>query len=198
MGEAVCFIDASNIIRSGRVNYELDFAAFRDLVSRKYLDCSFFYHGAIDLGKYYQVHDWGTHDYVDLNELELLANEQNPDAKKMDKQLGFLREIEHKGYAVFCKPLKCVGGKHKGDCDINIAIHAMRLLHSDIDSFIFLSGDGDLLPLLREITAQGKQVQLFSFTNSTARELRQFLQGNWVNLGPLRDKCEYIKKKRPE
>lgn len=198
MGEAVCFIDASNIVRSGRMNYELDFAAFKDLVSRKCSNCSFLYYGAIDLGRYYQAHNWSKHDYVDLNKLELLANEQSPDAKKIGKQLGFLKKIEYKGYTVFCKPLKCVGGKHKGDCDINIAIHAMRLLRSDIDSFIFLSGDGDLLPLLREISKQGKQVQLFSFKNSTARELRQFLQGNWVNLGPLRDKFEYIKEKRPE
>ncbi|MDD5628446.1 MAG: NYN domain-containing protein [Elusimicrobia bacterium] len=57
--------------------------------------------------------------------------------------------------------------------DINICIDSLRHAHQpDVDLLIFASGDGDYLPLIREIMRHGKQVYLMAFSSGLDQRLR--------------------------
>jgi uncharacterized LabA/DUF88 family protein len=57
--------------------------------------------------------------------------------------------------------------------DIQIVIDVMRCAHSDqFEQLYILSGDGDYLPLVKEVSHLGKQVRLGAFSSGLNSELR--------------------------
>lgn len=83
---------------------------------------------------------------------------------------------------VFKKEGKSVKTK---SVDINLTVDALRhALDPRIDAVLLLSGDGDYLPLLREIANRGKQVWLAAFSSGLNKHLK-FEADEFIDLDAL-------------
>ena len=88
-------------------------------------------------------------------------------------QSGFLDALTRLGYEIRSKELKIrLDGTAKGDWDMGIAIDAIAVA-AKLDVIILVSGDGDFVPLVEMLKAQGCKVEVVSFEQSTAAELVQ-------------------------
>lgn len=86
-------------------------------------------------------------------------------------QSGFLAMLQQKNYEVRRKDLKIRNdGSSKGDWDMEMALDILRLADS-LDVVVLVSGDGDFASLVTQVKTQGPKVEVYSFPNSTAREL---------------------------
>jgi uncharacterized LabA/DUF88 family protein len=57
--------------------------------------------------------------------------------------------------------------------DINLTIDALRYAYGEsIDQIVLVSGDGDYIPLLREIISRGKMVKAFAFSSGLNKEIK--------------------------
>lgn len=57
--------------------------------------------------------------------------------------------------------------------DINLTIDALRYAYGNsIDQVVLITGDGDYIPLLREVMAQGKMVQVMALSNGLNKYLK--------------------------
>ena len=64
------------------------------------------------------------------------------------------------------------GAKTKS-VDINLTIDALRYAYGEsIDQIVLLSGDGDYIPLLREIMSRGKMVKAFALSSGLNKEIQ--------------------------
>ena len=70
---------------------------------------------------------------------------------------------------VFKKPSQAASGK---GVDIEMTVDILTQVHDDnIDTVLLLSGDGDYLPLIREVQRCGKQVYVSAFSDGLNPEL---------------------------
>lgn len=64
------------------------------------------------------------------------------------------------------------GAKTKS-VDINLTIDALRYVYGEsIDQIVLMSGDGDYVPLLREVMARGKMVQAMAFSSGLSKQIK--------------------------
>ena len=92
--------------------------------------------------------------------------------QKQDVDQGnFIDALERLGYEIKTKELRIrMDGTAKGDWDMGIAIDAVAIA-SKLDVVILVSGDGDFVPLVEMLKAQGCRVEVVSFEKSSAIEL---------------------------
>jgi len=64
------------------------------------------------------------------------------------------------------------GGAKKADWDVGIVIDAVRTA-SGVDVIILCSGDGDFIPLVEFLKAQGKRVEIIAFGKTTSSKLQE-------------------------
>ncbi|QLI80767.1 NYN domain-containing protein [Chitinibacter fontanus] len=56
--------------------------------------------------------------------------------------------------------------------DINLTIDALKYAYgTSIDKVVIMSGDGDYIPLLREVMSRGKMVQVYAFSDGLNKEI---------------------------
>lgn len=92
---------------------------------------------------------------------------QKPDSD----QSGFVEALKNMGYEIKSKELRIrLDGTAKGDWDMGIAIDALAIA-SKLDVVVLVSGDGDFVPLVEMLKAQGCKVEVVSFEKSSAAEL---------------------------
>ena len=84
---------------------------------------------------------------------------------------SFCSALVKTGYEVRLKLMKVRSDNSaRGNACVELTIDAMNLIcQSDIIALV--TGDGDFAPLAKEIRTCGRQVEVFSFDQSTAREL---------------------------
>jgi len=71
---------------------------------------------------------------------------------------------------VFKKSKK--GAKTKS-VDINLTIDALRYTYGEsVEQITLVSGDGDYIPLLREVMSRGKMIQAFSLSSGLNKEIK--------------------------
>jgi uncharacterized LabA/DUF88 family protein len=64
------------------------------------------------------------------------------------------------------------GAKTKS-VDINLTIDALRYAYGEaIDQIVLVSGDGDYVPLLREIMSRGKMVKAYALSSGLNKEIK--------------------------
>lgn len=86
-------------------------------------------------------------------------------------QSAFIDALKRLGYEIKSKELRIrFDGTAKGDWDMGIAIDALAMA-SKLDVVILVSGDGDFVPLVEMLKAQGCKVEVVSFEKSTSAEL---------------------------
>jgi uncharacterized LabA/DUF88 family protein len=92
---------------------------------------------------------------------------QKPDSD----QTGFIEALQSVGYEIRSKELRIrLDGTAKGDWDMGIAIDALAIAPK-LDVVVLVSGDGDFVPLVEMLKAQGCKVEVMSFEKSSAVEL---------------------------
>lgn len=98
---------------------------------------------------------------------------QKPDVN----QSGFHEALTRFGYELKIKELKIrpdpegrAGTTAKGSWDIGMTIDAL-MMAPKLDTVILVTGDGDYVPLVDTLKAQGCRVEVVSFERSTAGEL---------------------------
>ncbi len=88
-------------------------------------------------------------------------------------QSAFIDTLSRLGYEIRSKDLRIrMDGTAKGDWDMGIAIDALAMAPK-LDVVVLVSGDGDFVPLVEMLKAQGCKVEVYSFEKSTAIELVQ-------------------------
>lgn len=92
--------------------------------------------------------------------------------QKQDIDQGaFIDALKRLGYEIKTKELRMrLDGTAKGDWDMGIAIDALAMA-SKLDVVVLVSGDGDFVPLVEMLKAQGCKVEVVSFEKSTSVDL---------------------------
>jgi uncharacterized LabA/DUF88 family protein len=86
-------------------------------------------------------------------------------------QSAFLAMLQQRNYEIHRKDLKVrADGSSKADQDLEIALDVLDLAGS-LDVVVLVSGDGDFVPLVNRVKAIGPRVEVYSFPNSTAKDL---------------------------
>ena len=65
------------------------------------------------------------------------------------------------------------GGAKKADWDVGLTIDAVRLANTGIDAIVLVTGDGDFVPLVEYLKAQGIQVEVIAFGRSASQKLKE-------------------------
>lgn len=63
-------------------------------------------------------------------------------------------------------------GQKKADWDVGIVIDAVRTA-GNVDVIVLCSGDGDFVPLVDYLKAQGKRVEVLAFERTTSSKLKE-------------------------
>ena len=94
------------------------------------------------------------------------------EAKEID-QSGFIALLQQKRYEVKRKDLKVRSdGSFKGDWDMEIALDALEMADA-VDVVVLVTGDGDFTSLVQKLKIRGPRVEVYSFPQNTAKELRE-------------------------
>jgi len=94
-----------------------------------------------------------------------------------DKSKRFLKRVENIGFKLVTKPVKYIRVSQKPlilkrKCDFDLEIAMDTLINLDkYDSFIFLSGDGDYVPLYKYLMKKKKQVIIVYEKGHVGREV---------------------------
>ncbi len=64
------------------------------------------------------------------------------------------------------------GGAKKADWDVGLAIDAIKMA-SKLDAIVLATGDGDFVPLVEYVKAQGCQVEVITFGRSASARLKE-------------------------
>ena len=85
----------------------------------------------------------------------------------------FLATLRRLGYEVKTRHMKYTKADDKPfrtDWDVGITVEVLDRL-KDYDTLILASGDGDYVPLLKQLQKAGKRVEVYTFKNSTSQLL---------------------------
>jgi len=89
------------------------------------------------------------------------------------EEQGFFEALERSGYYLKMKDLQIFpGGMKKADWDVGIAIDAISMAPK-AEVMVFVTGDGDFIPLLEYLKHQGITVEVVAFRRSTSSKLTQ-------------------------
>ena len=86
---------------------------------------------------------------------------------------AFFEALEKMGIEIKTKDLQIFfGGAKKADWDVGMAIDAVKYAKK-VDAVILATGDGDFVPLVEHIRAEGCQVEVIAFGRSSSSRLRE-------------------------
>lgn len=89
------------------------------------------------------------------------------------EEKAFLEALTKAGIEVKSKDLQIFpGGMKKADWDVGLAVDAIELSRN-LDSIILVTGDGDFIPLVEHLKAQGQMVELIAFGKSASAKLQE-------------------------
>ena len=90
-----------------------------------------------------------------------------------------------RGFDIVTKPVKVFAdGSRKADLDLTLTIDIVRRIET-IDVLVLVSGDGDYVPLVDYVREKGVRVEVYSFVESLAKELR-IAADQWYDLHALK------------
>ena len=89
------------------------------------------------------------------------------------EEKAFLEALTKAGIEVKSKDLQIFpGGMKKADWDVGLAVDAIELSRN-LDSIVLVTGDGDFIPLVEHLKAQGQMVELIAFAKSASVKLQE-------------------------
>lgn len=189
------FIDASNLFYGGEksLGWKIDYQKLLKYLKAKYGIARSLYFGGVEIHDF--PFDYLRHETVPIEKLErhlveLLKNKGSRLNEAMLilvsrhlQRVRFYLKLKKFGYELYLKPVKLYEQedgttRRKANCDVDMAFHLMK----EKDSFhrlLFLSGDGDFLPVLKFLRQEKKEVIVLARGPRTAREIRQFAGANF-------------------
>ena len=110
------------------------------------------------------------------------------------QRIKFYLKLQEFGYDLFLKPVKLYiqengSTQRKANCDVEMAFYLMKE-KENFKKVVFMSGDGDFLPVLKHLREIGKEVIVLARGPRTAREVRRFAGSNFRDFVRLE---KYIK-----
>ncbi len=85
----------------------------------------------------------------------------------------FATSLEHIGYIVKTKDVRTrADGSAKANWDMGIALDILGMIDY-VDTIVLASGDGDFAPLVEFVKNKHKKVEIFSFPDNTAYDLKE-------------------------
>lgn len=113
--------------------------------------------------------------------------------RNLIRAIGYVAKADEPGEASFFDALEKAGietrikdlqvypdGTKKGDWDVGLTIDAVRL-SPKVDVIVLISGDGDFIPLVEYLKAQGNQVEVIGFGRTTSTYLKD-LADDFIDL----------------
>lgn len=89
------------------------------------------------------------------------------------EEQAFFEALEKIGIEIKTKDLQIFfGGAKKADWDVGMAIDASKYARK-VDAVILATGDGDFVPLVEHVRAEGCQVEVIAFGKSSSSRLRE-------------------------
>jgi uncharacterized LabA/DUF88 family protein len=91
----------------------------------------------------------------------------------MPEEQSFFDALSKAGFEVKIKDLQTFAGGHqKGDWDVGITMDIIRMMHR-LDAVVLCGGDGDFVPLIEYLQANGVLAEVCSFGKSTSGKLKE-------------------------
>ena len=89
------------------------------------------------------------------------------------EEQAFFEALEKIGIETKTKPLQIFfGGAKKADWDVGMALDAVTYARK-MDAIVLATGDGDFVPLVEHIRAEGCQAEVIAFGRSSSARLRE-------------------------
>jgi uncharacterized LabA/DUF88 family protein len=201
------FIDASNLFYGGEksLGWKIDYLKLLKYLKEKYGVLEAYYFGGVEIYDY--KYDYLKNETVPLEELEKkLVNYINKEGKNLNEadlllvsrhlaRIRFYLKLQEFGYKLFLKPVKLYyqengSTQRKANCDVEMAFYLMKE-KENFDRLIFLSGDGDFLPVLKYLKQIGKEIIVLARGPRTAKEIRQFAGSNFRDFVRLKKDIKF-------
>ena len=100
---------------------------------------------------------------------------------------GFFKALRKIGYEVKIKDLKeFYGGEKKGDWDVGMSVDMIQQAKK-LDTVVLVTGDGDFEVVVEHLKAMGTRVEVMSFKQSSAKEIREAAD-NFINMDENSDR----------
>jgi len=200
------YIDAANLFYGGEksLGWRIDYEKLYQYLKEKYEVDQVVFFGGVDI--YNFPFDYLAQDSVPIHELEQYFTNLIERGKETERRLisfqrrlqrvRFYRKLEEFGYVLVLKPVKLhydAQGKpvRKANCDVDMTLYLLQH-QAKYDRVIVMSGDGDFLPVLKFLRAQGKKVLIFARGPRTARELKGFAGDEFLDFEYLRERIKQI------
>lgn len=201
--KAYAFIDASNLFYGGEksLGWKIDYLKLIKYLKNKYKVEKVFYFGGIEVHGF--KYDYLKNDSVPVKKIrDWLEEFIKKEGKKWDEarlilfskhlqRIKFYLKLQEFGYNLFLKPVKLYfqedgSTQRKANCDVEMAFYLMKE-KENFKKVIFMSGDGDFLPVLKHLKEIGKEVIVLARGPRTAREIRQFAGSDFKDFEYLRE-----------
>ena len=154
-------VDVNNLWHSCRqvfgADYRVSFQALKDLISKLYQD--------------------GKREFTFVAyAITLPYRKQLKDGRQVrlpPRNARFLESMEKMGYLVKTRQMEFAKGEAKPfgtDWDVGITIDALDTIDT-YDVFVLVSGDGDYSPLLNNLRAKSKRIEVVTFKKATSQLL---------------------------
>lgn len=192
------YIDASNLFYGGKksLGWSVDFEKLFKYLQDRFGVMHVYYFGGVEIHKF--PFDYLTNNTVSLKDIEkylvdyVEKNKKELTSAKLAlfdrhlKQVYFYQKLAKFGYQLVLKPVKMYedeegNQKRKANCDVEMAFYLMR----DRDAFeriVFLSGDGDFLPVLKHLReVDKKEVLVLARGQRTAKEIKRFVGDKFMD-----------------
>ena len=100
---------------------------------------------------------------------------------------NFFEALRNIGYEVKIKELKeFYGGQKKGDWDLGMTVDMVQQAKK-LDTVVLVTGDGDFAVLVDHLKSMGCRVEVMSFGQSSAKEIREAAD-NFIDMDEKSDK----------
>jgi uncharacterized LabA/DUF88 family protein len=100
---------------------------------------------------------------------------------------NFFEALRNIGYEVKIKELKeFYGGQKKGDWDLGMTVDMVQQAKK-LDTIVLVTGDGDFAVLVDHLKSMGCRVEVMSFGQSSAKEIREAAD-NFIDMDEKHDK----------
>lgn len=205
------FIDASNLFYGGEksLGWKIDYRKLIEYLKKKYAVSKVYYFGGIEIHGY--KYDYLKNDSVPVKKIrDWLEKSIKKEGKKWDEarlilfskhlqRIKFYLKLQEFGYDLFLKPVKLYyqedgSTQRKANCDVEMAFYLMKE-KENFKKVVFMSGDGDFLPVLKHLKEIEKEVIVLARGPRTAREIRQFAGSNFKDFEYLREMLKMGDKK---
>ena len=100
------------------------------------------------------------------------------DPRRPEGRGGLIRHLQEGGWMVFSKMGKIAGQSYKSNVDVEMTMDMVRSAQQIApDIMVLCSGDGDFIPVVRELRRMGVRMEVASFEESADASIRYEASG---------------------